>query len=73
MTRTEGRLGRNRFVGGVSLGPGPELEYNNGTDSSPHRGSRDGWRAVVPGGGGGGWTGGGTLAIGGDTAASGGD
>ena len=51
-------------MAGVSLGPGPELEYSRGKDSRPQRGSRDGWRVVLLMGG---W------ATGGETAASGGD
>jgi len=50
ITLTDGRGdGRNKFVG-VSRGPGPELEYSNGTDSKPQRGSIEGCRdvAVVP-------------------------
>ncbi len=49
----------------TNLGPGPELEYKRGRDSRPHRGSREGWRVVVLGGG--------TDTIGGETAGSGGD
>lgn len=65
ITLTEGKLDRNILAEGVSLGPGPELEYNNGNDSRPHKGSSEGWRVVVHGGG--------AAAAGGDTAGSGGD
>ena len=46
MTRTDGSVGRRRWEGG-NRGPGPELEYSSGTDSRPHRGSKEGWREVV--------------------------
>jgi len=64
MTLTDGKLERSSPAGGVSRGPGPELEYSRGTDSSPHNGSNDGCRVVPMGG---------APETGGDTAGSGGE